>query len=203
MSIREMLLGGPGSGLPPFRMLLAPGWVAERPSGEGSLATSPEIGARLKASHRPDADAQLAPLLRRADERLRALRAFLTLRQAQEVDGFFAPMTITMTEHAATEGTLDAQVSALVAKHGAEPLRGDLGMLRWVTDGSHDLAGGRVRTRTVSYLTPVPGTAHVSAVLVAATIVAPDDAPDDHPLLVGSVEIADAMLATFEWEAAS
>ncbi|SDH36182.1 hypothetical protein [Agrococcus jejuensis] len=203
MSVRELLLGKPGSRIPPFRILLAPCWDGLRPDDDGVGALRDAASARLAAAHRPDLDASVGAMLAQARARLRRTSTFLVLHQVQDFDGFFAPMTISFTEHAAASGSLDEQVSAIVAKHGAEPLRGDVGMLRWTTDASTAVGEGRVRTRTISYLTPVPGTERTRALLAVATILVADDAPDDHPLLVGSEQVADAMLATFEWDVAA
>ncbi|GLI27940.1 hypothetical protein ARHIZOSPH14_21820 [Agromyces rhizosphaerae] len=199
MSLRDELLGT-GPEVPPYQLVLPPGWVEHAPDAAGEQAMLARASDRLRHQHRPDLNAQLRTLARQAFADLRRLDAVAYFVQESAPEDAIMPMSITATRMTAPDGgTLDAQVSELIRSHGARALNDDRAMIRWVRSGTNELNGERIGAHTVSYLTPIPGTRRRSALRFAAVIAHPVGmAATEHPL-AGFIHTADAIMGTFAW----
>ncbi|WP_353807404.1 hypothetical protein [Agromyces sp. SYSU T00194] len=199
MSLRDELLGTRPE-VPPFQLLLPPGWVEHAPDAAGEQAMLSRASDRLRRQHRPDLNAQLRSLTRQAFADLRRLDAVAYYVQETAPGDAIMPMSITATRMSAPDGgTLDAQVAELIRSHGARALNEDRSMIRWERTGSHELNGERVGSHTVSYFTPIPGTRRRSALRFAAVVTHPVGmAPTEHPL-ADFIFVADAIMGTFAW----
>lgn len=199
MSLRDDLLGQV-QGEPPFGLILPPGWREYRPDEGAQASLLKQASARLKAHHRPDLYGQLQMQVRRAFETMRRRETLAFYLQLDAPDDLIAPMTITASRVRARDaGNLDADVATLIRDHGAERFTDDSAMIRWVVDGVTPLAGERTGTRSIGYLTPVPGTGRRSAVQLTTVIAYPIDTPPDDEFLEQLSFISDAIAATFQW----
>ncbi|MEI5585533.1 MULTISPECIES: hypothetical protein [unclassified Agromyces] len=201
MSLRDELTASVRPPVPPFVLLLPPGWVSVEPTRETFDELLSSVSGRLRAAHRPDLDARFRSLVRRtADEFLR--RDPVRLIYQKSVPGErMLPLSITAARIAGPGGgTLDAQVGELVRSRGARPLDDARVVMRWSSDSTHRIDGGTVRTRSFDYLIAIPGTGRREALVFSAVVPLAaggaqldDEAADRFGLL------ADAIMSTFRW----
>ncbi|MFB9959919.1 hypothetical protein [Agromyces bracchium] len=204
MSLREQLTGSTRTPVPPFVLLLPPGWVSVEATREAFDELLGTVSERMRAEHRPDLDARFRALVRRAsDEFLRRDPVRLVYQRSVPAERML-PLAITAARVAAPGGaTLDAQVAELVRTRGAAPLDDARVVMRWSSDSSHRIDGGTLRTRSFDYLVAIPGTGRREALVFTAVVPLAaggerldDDAAEEFGLL------ADAILSTFRWSGA-
>ncbi|MGR2752996.1 hypothetical protein [Agromyces arachidis] len=204
MSLRDELVGAARRAVPPFVLLLPPGWVSVAPTREAFDDLLASVSGEMRAQHRPDLDARFRALVRRtADEFLRRDPVRL-IYQASVPRERMLPLALTAARLRGPDGTtLDAQVGELVRTRGARPLDPDRVVLRWSRESSHRVDGGAIRTRSFDYLIAIPGTGRREALLFSAVL----------PLAAGGEEfdaeaadafgvLADAIMSTFRWSGA-
>jgi hypothetical protein len=201
MSLRDELTAPVRHAVPPFVLLLPPGWVSVEPTRETFDELLGSVSGRLRAAHRPDLDARFRSLVSRTfDEFLRREPVRLIYQKSVPSDRML-PLSITAARIAGPGGgTLDAQVAELVRSRGARPLDEARVVMRWSADSSHRIDGGTVRTRSFDYLIAVPGTGRREALVFSAVV----------PLAAGGEQLddetadrfgllADAIMSTFRW----
>jgi hypothetical protein len=203
-SLRDQLLGAADRRpVPPFVLLLPAGWVSVEPTREVFAELAARASAVFRSVHRPDLDAQMRSMTERAaDEFLRRDPVRLIYQERVPAE-LMLPLAITAVRATEPHGaSLDGRVRALVRDHGARPLDDAGVVMRWVTDGSQELAGGRVATRSFSYLIPVPGTGRREALLFSAVLpTSAGEALDESSIAAYGV-LVDAIMSTFRWSGA-
>ena len=203
-TLREELAGASGPGVPPFVLLLPRGWVSVEPTAEAFAELAARTSAAMRASHRPDLEAQFRSMMERAaGEFLRREPVRMIFPSDVPADELF-PLSITAVRLAAPDGgALDPYVATLRRDHGARTLGDDGVILRWVQDHTHRVPGGEVAIRSFDYLVAVPGTERRQALLVSAVVPleAAGERLDEGTLRAAGV-LADAIMSTFRWSAA-
>lgn len=204
MSLRDELTGSARASVPPFVLLLPPGWVSVEPTRERFDELLASVSARLRAQHRPDLDARFRALVQRTTDEFLRRDPVRLIHQASVPSERMLPLAITASRVVGPGGaTLDAQVGELVRTRGARPLDDARVVMRWSTDSSHRIDGGTVRTRSFDYLVAIPGTGRREALVFTAVVPLAaggehldDETADEFGLL------ADAILSTFRWSGA-
>jgi hypothetical protein len=204
MSLRDELTGSVRASVPPFVLLLPPGWVSVEPTRETFEELLSNVSARLRAAHRPDLDARFRSLVRRTAEEFLRRDPVRVIHQASVPGERMLPLSITASRVVAPGGaTLDAQVGELVRTRGARPLDDARVVMRWTSDASHRVDGGTLRTRSFDYLIAIPGTGRREALVFTAVvpIAAGGEQLDDETADRFGL-LADAIMSTFRWSGA-
>lgn len=200
-SLREELLGRVPA-LPAFRMMGPPGWELHEMAPEVEQRLTARARERLMAAHQPVLFARLGPLVAEAFSSARAQGAmFMIMPGADTPGGLLAPVTILGSlQRSSPSVPLDARVSEAIENHGARALDGSRHFLRWEHRKRARIDGDEVDTRTLVYLTPIPGTGRSSALQLTATIVQPVERdPEIDARIAEWVDVIDASVATFAW----
>lgn len=157
---------------------------------------------RLMAAHQPVLFARLGPLVAEAFASARAQGAvFMIMPGAETPPGLLAPVTILGSlQRSAPSAPLDARVAEAIENHGARALGGSRHFLRWEHRKRARIDGDEAETRTLVYLTPLPGTGRSSALQLTATIVQPIETDDETNARIADwIAMIDASVATFAW----
>ncbi|MBS1674273.1 MAG: hypothetical protein JSS74_09940 [Actinobacteria bacterium] len=199
--LRNELLGRRTPALPPFRMLVPPGWLVFDLGEEDERALLAKATARLGAASRPDLAATLGLHVRDALANLRRQHGF-----AYALPGENAPTWILgsaslvgIKRTSTPELPLDDVVLNMVASYGAAPLGEDGRILSWVERRPVTMDGETARSLMLNYLIPIPGTRRTQAVHWIVNAAYADDMPDDHPTLEAWKLLFDVHVATFAW----
>ncbi|MGV9194893.1 hypothetical protein ACQ143_11175 [Microbacterium sp. MC2] len=200
-SLREEL-GGGRAGVPPFRMMLPPGWTILDTSAQTEQALLGRARERLASVHRPDAYAALSQHVEHALAAARKQGAFMMIVAGDEAPPWSTvPISILGTVTSGTPAvSLDRMVADAIERRGARALDGSRHFLRWVDRRTAELSGEKVGAYTVVYLTPLPGSGRRSALQLTATLAHPVESdPDTEPLMKAWLALLDANIATFAW----
>ncbi len=203
-SLREELLGGGGkTPIPPFRMIIPPGWRAHATTPEAEKELLGQAARRLAPAHRVDLQGLLALQVATALRRARSQGALAMVLPGPDArPALFAPASLlVMVRDAPVGSTMDAYVVDVIRTRGGRPLDTDERFVRWVTRGSTEVDGQRIGSHLVEYLTPVPGSAKTQALHLAYSLAHPMDMdPAEDPRLQSWVALMDAHVATLSWE---
>jgi hypothetical protein len=201
VSLRTELMGGPSTDIPPYRMLIPPGWDAHDLSADAESAVIAQATGRLAQAGRADLAGPLAANVRGALADLRAQRAF-----AFAVAGEGAPTwalgaasLVGLKRVGTPELTLDEFVAAVISSHDAAPLGGDPRIVRWAERRTTVLDGERLGTLQLNYIIPIPGSRRTQAVHWIVTAAHDADTAADDPRLVAWEALFDVHVATFSW----
>ncbi|MDF2919244.1 MAG: hypothetical protein K0S70_3461 [Microbacterium sp.] len=200
-ALRDELLGRMPS-IPAFRMMGPPGWELQEMAPEVEQRLVARARERLMAAHQPVLFARLDPLVAEAFSSARAQGAlFMIMPGADTPTGLLAPVTILGSlQRSSPSAPLDARVAEAIENHGARPLGGSRHFLRWEHRKRARIDGDEADTRTLVYITPIPGTGRSSALQLTATIVQPVERdPDTEARIADWVDMIDASVATFAW----
>lgn len=201
MSLRDEMLGRVSS-IPAFRMMGPPGWELHEMVPEVEQRLVAQARERLMAAHQPVLFARLGPLVAEAFASARAQGAiFMIMPGADTPAGLLAPVTVLGSlQRSAPSAPLDARVADAIENHGARALGNSRHFLRWEHRKRARIDGDEVDTRTLVYLTPIPGTGRSSALQLTATIVQPLERDDDTEARIADwIAMIDASVATFAW----
>lgn len=201
MSLRDELLGAAAQAVPGYRLLLPPGWDEYRPTESTEADFLKRADAPFRAQNRPDLSAQFRSMLKQAFASMRRTEVLAFYLKLPENDELPLPLSLTVSKRTAPDGgILDPQVAELIREHEAQPLNDDRSMLRWEKGNTHVFGGQRIATRTVSYLTPVPGTARRQALQFAVVVPHPFGMDPEGTPLEQYIFIGDVIMSTFAWE---
>lgn len=199
--LRTELLGRKTPTLPPYRMLLPPGWITFDLGEADEKTVLGQATARLGAAGRPDLAATLNLHVRDALSDLRRQNAFVYALPGEGSPTWKlgSASLVGIKRSSTPDVTLDDIVLSVVANHGAAPLAGDERILRWIEHRSVSLDDADARSMVLNYLIPVPGTRRTQAVHWVVNAAYPDDMPSDAPALETWQLLFDAHVATFSW----
>jgi len=199
MSLKADLLKA-ATPAPEYRIVLPQGWTEYRPDDltEQELLRAAKI--RLREAHRPDLAAELVGITKRAFAQMRRTDALAFYMGVPSDENGVLPLSITVSKRIAPDGlTLDTQVADLIRNHGAKPLNDDQVVIRWESSQTHTMGKERIATQTISYLTPIPGTARREALLFVGVVPHPIEL-DRHDTAVESyIYACDVIMSTFTW----
>ncbi|MDD7927974.1 hypothetical protein [Microbacterium thalli] len=199
MSLRDELLGRVSS-IPAFRMIGPPGWELHEMAPDVEQRLVARARERLMAAHQPVLFARLGPLVAEAFASARAQGAiFMIMPGAETPPGLLAPVTILGSLQRSTPSApLDARVAEAIEHHGARALGDSRHFLRWEHRKRARIDGDEAETRTLVYLTPLPGTGRSSALQLTATLVQPIETDAEMDARIADwIAMIDASVATF------
>lgn len=200
-SLLDEMRNGGTQPVPPFAVLLPPGWVSLEPTEDALRDLADRASAVFRSQHRPDLDGRFRALMDRATRELLQrdpVRIILPGGDAAPEDLF--PLSIVVARVTAPgDGPLDEKVHELVRRHGAAPFDEDAQVLRWHSDGQVPLDGGTATVRSFNYLIAIPGTGRHSALMFTGVL--PVAAADglDEDTIAGAQALMDAIISTFRW----
>ncbi|WP_374315697.1 hypothetical protein [Microbacterium sp.] len=200
-SLLEQMRNGGTEPVPPFAVLLPPGWLSLEPTKEALRELADRASGVFRSQHRPDLDGRFRVLMDRAARELLQrdpVRIMLPGGDVPPEDLF--PLSIIVARVTAPEnGPLDAKVHELVRRHGAAPFDEDAQIMRWHSDGRLDLDGGVATVRSFNYLIAIPGTERHSALLFTGVLPVSAGERLDDDTIAGAQALMDAIMSTFRW----
>ncbi|MDD7930582.1 hypothetical protein [Microbacterium thalli] len=201
VGLRSAILGEVESGRR-FRMMLPPGWETHDLSEKARDALLERAGARFARHHRPDLFASLSAQVERAVEEMRSQQAVALAFAGDESPTWsLGTASLLGTVRVGTpEMPLDSIVRRAIDRGGVA-IDEDFRIVRWTERRAVSMDGVDLDTTMVNYLIPVPGTQRGKAVQWTLTIPHEQDLPVDDPRLEMWVELMDAHVATFQWDA--
>jgi len=199
MSLKDDLLRV-DSPTPEFRLLLPPGWKQYLPDELTEQELLREAKVRLRDAHRPDLAAELIGMTRRAFEQMRRSESLAFYMGLPPDENNVLPLSITVSKRIGPNGgTLDGQVADLIRTKGALPLNDDQVMIRWETQQTHTVGRDKITTQTISYLTPIPGTARREALLFVGVVPHPIQLSRHDEVIESYIYACDVIMSTFAW----
>lgn len=199
--LRSELLGRRTPAMPPYRMLLPPGWETFDLDGDDDKRLLAAATARLNSSNRADLAATIGLHLRDAMADLRRQNGFV-----YAIPGEGAPTWVLgsasmvgLRRKSTPDLTLDDVVRNAVMQHDAAPLGEDARIMRWIENRPVTIDGETARAMTLNYLIPIPGTRRTQAVHWVVSTAHAEDLPEDDPSVDAWKLLFDVHVATFAW----
>ena len=201
MSLRAELTGGPTAAVPPYRMLIPPGWEAYDLSLETESDLLARAAGRLTGAGRPDLTGQLTDRVRRSIEDLRRQSAFAYALPTEGAPTWAlgAASLVGLKRVGTPELPLDEVVADAIARHGATPLGDDARIVRWAERRTATVDGERIATLQLCYIIPIPGSRRTQALQWVVNVSHDPDLAPDAPVLVAWEALFDVHVATFAW----
>lgn len=201
-SLREDL-GGTVQPVPPFVLLLPPGWVSLEPTRDVFDDLAARASAVFRSQHRPDLDAQFRSMVASAADEFLSRDPVRIIMQRDVPAELMLPVTIMAARLSSPDGaSLDARVGDLVRSQGAHPLDDRGVIMKWSSTSDRETEAGRVGLRGFNYLVPVPETGRRQAVLFTASVPARADGEALGEDYLERLELViDAVMSTFRWSA--
>ncbi|MFC4140722.1 MULTISPECIES: hypothetical protein [unclassified Microbacterium] len=200
-SLRAELMGKTGTVIPPYRMLLPPGWEAF----DLSEATERDLMRRAEARLHGAQNSAFGPILAdKVHEVLEGLRArhgfaYAFAGDAAPTWAIGAATLVGLKRTSSPEATLEQIVESAVRHHGGVPIGEGQQIVRWTERREVSVDGEDVASLLVNYLIPIPGTRLTEAVQWTATVTHEVDLPADHPNLTLWTALFDTHISTFTW----
>ncbi|WP_309102963.1 hypothetical protein [Microbacterium sp.] len=200
-SLREQLTGTSGTVIPPYRMLLPPGWEAYDLSETTERELIQRASARLQAAQNPALAPVLAGRVREVLDQLRARKGFAYAFAGDAAPSWAigAATLIGLKRISSPEATLDQLVERAIRHHDAVPIGEGEKIVRWTERRQVSVDGEDVASFLINYLIPIPGTKRTEAVQWTATVSHEADMPADHPNLLVWLALFDTHVSTFTW----
>ncbi|MBN8205071.1 hypothetical protein JF550_03755 [Microbacterium esteraromaticum] len=199
--LRNELLGSRTPTLPPYRMLVPPGWEVFELGEQDETQLIGRAAARLKANNRGDLTAAVGRYVRDALTDLRRQNAFAYAIPGEEAPTWVlgSASLVGIRRVSTPDLTLDDVVRNAVAQHGGAPLGEDARIMSWAESRTVTMDGETVRSLMLNYLIPIPGTRRTQAVHWVVNAAHAEDMPDDDPKLEAWKLLFDVHVATFAW----
>lgn len=190
-------------GIPPFRMLLPPGWQWYDLSAETEQSLVGAARRRLIDGGRPDLVAPLTEQVRDALRGLRSQEAFLYAvpGEGSPTWALGAASLMGLHRRATPYVTLDDIVEDAVRNLGGIAIGDQRRIVRWTDRRPVRTDEGDIISLLIHYLLPVPGTRRLRAIQWTASIAHDPELTMDDPRLLAWLELFDNHLATFAWTA--
>jgi len=192
-------------GVPPFRLVLPPGWVRHVPTNAAQQEDVRKASAIFMQAGRPDLDAEFRTMMAQVNQVMRNTKVFAVYRQQDVPMEELLPLSITASLLTAAHGkNLDGWVTEAFRLRGAVFLDDHVKhIVRWVTEakrpsGASSIDG--VGGHTITYVVPVPGTQRRKALVFTSTIVIPDGDVLPAEVLDELALLSDSIVSTFAWE---
>lgn len=158
---------------------------------------------KLMTAHRPDLMAALDGELKRSFQAMRDERVIAHFSPSDDVEGTaWIPASIVARHRHASPGTpLDDVARGMITEQGAEPFRGDMRVLRSVTESVKSEGESRAYLVNIRYFTPIPTMGKRVALELTGSFLRPDDVPLDSPYGSQITMLLDACVSTLRWRA--
>lgn len=200
-SLRAELTGTTGTIIPPYRMLLPPGWEAFDLSETTERDLIRRAEARLQGAQNPTFGPVLAGKVHEVLEGLRARHGFAYAFAGEAAPSWAigAATLVGLKRSSTPEATLEQLVESAIRHHDGVPIGEGQRIVRWTERREVTVDGEDVASLLINYLIPVPGTRLTEAVQWTATITHEADLPADHPNLTLWTALFDTHVSTFTW----
>lgn len=201
-SLRNELLGSSGEIIPPYRMLLPPGWESFDLSEATEKVLLSRAGARLQGAGNTTFGPVLAGRVHEVLGELRARQGFAYAFAGESAPTWAigAASMVGLKRTSTPEATLDQFVENVIRRHNAEPIGEAHRIVRWTERREATVEGADVASLLINYLIPIPGTKRTSAVQWTVTVMHEQDMPADHPSLLLWLALFDLHVSTFTWK---
>ncbi|MFT4157364.1 MAG: hypothetical protein QM630_05465 [Microbacterium sp.] len=202
--LRTELLGRRGAIVPPYRMLLPPGWDAYDLSEDTEEVLIGRAVTRLRAAQATEALVLNASMqVHDAIDSVRAQGGFLYAFAGDSAPTWALGIAslIGIKRLSTPEAPLSRVVETLISSHGAVAVGEGHRIVRWTQRRPVSMDGIDAVSNMINYLIPVPGSKLTEAVQWTVTVAHEADIPDDDPVLELWVALFDAHVSTFTWEA--
>lgn len=199
-SLRAELTGG-GTNVPPYRMLVPPGWEVFDLSESDETKVLARAAERLRAAGRADLATSFAPQVRQALAGLRKQNAFAyaVAGEASPTWVLGAASLVGVKRIATPELSLDDVVRDAIERYAGAPLAGDERIVRWIDRRLVTIEGEQVKSLMLNYMIPVPGTRRTQALHWVVNAAYDPALPDDDDTLQAWALLFDTHIATFAW----
>lgn len=200
-SLRAELMGTSGTSIPPYRMLLPPGWEAFDLSDTTERDLLRRANERLQGARNTALGPVLAGKVHEALEGLRARKGFAYAFAGDAAPSWAigAATLVGLKRTSSPEATLDHLVERAVRHHDGVPIGEGERIVRWTERREVSVDGEDVVSFLIHYLIPVPGTRRTEAVQWTATVTHDADLPADDPNLQIWLALFDTHVSTFTW----
>ncbi|CAN7207344.1 hypothetical protein LJR042_000594 [Microbacterium maritypicum] len=200
-SLRAELTGNSGTMIPPYRMLLPPGWEAFDLSEATERDLIRRADARLRGAQNTTFGPVLAGKVHEALEGLRARQGFAYAFAGEAAPSWAigAATLVGLKRSSTPEATLEQLVESAIRHHAGIAIGEGQRIVRWTERREVSLDGEDVASLLINYLIPIPGTRLTEAVQWTATVTHEADLPADHPNLTLWTALFDTHVSTFTW----
>ncbi|PRB10338.1 hypothetical protein CQ047_07640 [Microbacterium sp. MYb72] len=202
--LRSELLGRRGATIPPYRMLLPPGWDAYDLSEQTEKELVKRATTRLRAAQATEAlTLNLSRQVRDALASVRAQNGFVYAFAGESAPTWaLGSASLIGIKRAATpEAPLGRVVENVIANQGGVAVGEGHRIVRWTERRPVSMDDVDAVSFMINYLIPIPGSKLTEAVQWTVTVAHEADLPEDDPVLELWVALFDAHIATFTWEA--
>lgn len=192
-------LGGSAPRIPRFRLVAPPGWIMRRFDNDDFETEFDRVITELVRQGRPELVGQLRAIGRHSVTQLRSNGGLFWLAPGPDTPQEARVPTAVVGALQRSRGgvTLDQLVQLAITKYNGVPIGRDKRMVRWIRSGKTPMGAEQLRTQTVNYLIPIPGTMRSQAVQMTASIL---DVEGDEPVREAWVALLDTYLSSFSWE---
>ncbi|WP_217178563.1 hypothetical protein [Streptomyces sp. AC495_CC817] len=202
--LRAELLGRRGAVVPPYRMLLPPGWEAYDLSEQTEKELTDRATSRLRAAQASEAlTLNLSRQVRDALSSVRAQNGF-AYAFAGESSPTWALGTASMIgikRTATPEAPLGRVVENVIANQGGVAVGEGHRIVRWTERRPVTMDDVDAVSFMINYLIPIPGSKLTEAVQWTVTVPHEADLPEDDPVIALWIALFDAHVASFTWQA--
>ncbi|GAA4429355.1 hypothetical protein GCM10023169_31640 [Georgenia halophila] len=186
---------------PDFDLELPPGWTRREVDPAVLDTMLAGVKRRFMAEHRPDLYVEVKVMLQNSFKDMDRNGVFAFFSPTEAGDGTLAiPASIHASIRRAGAGeNLDDLARSLIRSHGATPLLGDPGTLRFELEKSVRLGTETIMNHAIIYLTPIPGAKRRRALQLVAGFGRTMDTPSTHPSLDAMRLLFDSCVSTLRW----
>lgn len=197
-SLRESLGVVPD---PDFEMDLPPGWSRRAVDDETFDVMVSGLKRRLMQQHKPDVFTEVRRMLKKSFDDMRQAGGFaFFVATEQDPATLWMPASMVASVRRAEPGSsLDDLARNLIVNRGATPLMDDVRTLRYEQEKNIRLGAESVRSHSVTYLIPIPGSKRRRALQLDAGFGTPLTMPANDPYVLAAKFLFDSCVSSLRW----